>query len=228
MIEPLLGRPRVGTERQVTHRVVSRQGMWDFLANGAIVDGAKTRDPGNSADSTRTIRPGTLMGKVTASGRYANSVIGTITGAVSAAGTSVTVSLAQAAEIVRRIGTTGTLRFVGPPTAAGTVATFTETYSAVNTATGEVTVSALNADLIAGSLVCADDGSYLPVTIIPDGFGILIPEDSTNVEWPQVPIAGVIDSANILPEITDTSLKAWVQQSLSTVSRGKFTFSDLY
>lgn len=226
-IEPILGRPRVGAERQVVHRVVSRQGMWDFLANGALVDGAKTRDPANT-DNPRSIRPGTLMGRVTASGKYANSVIGTITGAVSAAGTSVTLSAAAAAELVRRVGATGTLRFVGPPTAAGTVATFTETYSAVNTTTGVVTVSGLDADLIAGSLVCANDGSHAPITVVPDGYGLLVPADSADAEWPQVPIAGVIDFAQLLPAVTDASLKAWVRAALSTTAGGKFTFSDQF
>jgi hypothetical protein len=227
-IKPLLGRPQVGAETQVTHRVVSRQGFWTFLANGLIVDGLLTRDPGNSADSTRTIRPGTLMGKVTASGRYANSVIGVSTGAIIATATEISVSAAAAAEIVRRIGATGTLRFVGPPTAAGTVATFTETYSAVNTSTGAITIAAADAALVAGSLVCANDGSYLPLTVVPDGYGLLIPEDSSHTEWPLVPIAGVIDFPQLLPAVTDASLKTWIRTNLSTVSGGKFTFSDLY
>lgn len=142
-IKPLLGRPRVGTEIQVTHRVVSRQGFWVFLANGVLVDGALTRDPGNSADSVFTIRPGTLMGKVAASGRYANSVIGNASGALAGTGTTVTVSAAEAAELVRRVGATGTFKLTGPPSAAGVVRTLTATYSAVNTSNGQVTITAL-------------------------------------------------------------------------------------
>jgi hypothetical protein len=343
-IKPLLGRPQVGAETQVTHRVVSRQGFWTFLANGAVVDGAKTRDPGNSADSTRTIRPGTLMGRLTASpNRYANSVIGVTSGALTGAGTSITLSAAAAAELVRRNGVTGTFKLTGPPAAAGVVQTRTATYSAVNTDTGVVTLTALGANqvervrfniastggnlqlnvaktdgtfattaniawnatdatylasinsaldaatgvaggvvataiaatdtdlgvtltysgtgyaglpwrraevvvyptsstaasyepvtaaangaFVAGSLVQPTDGSETPLTVVPDGYGLLIPEDSSHVEWPLAPIGGVIDFPQLLPAVSDASLKTWIRERLSSVAGGKFTFSDLY
>lgn len=142
MITPLLGRPRISSERLVTHRIVSRQGFWDYLANGAVVDGTKARDPGNT-DDTFCLRPGLVMGKITSSGKYANSWLGTTSGALTSTGTSITVSAASAAEIVRRIGTSGTFKLTGPPVASGTVRSLTATYSAVDTSTGVVTITAL-------------------------------------------------------------------------------------
>lgn len=338
-IKPLLGRPQVSTETLVTHRTVSRQGFWTFLANGAIVDGSKTRDPGNSADSTRTIRPGTLMGKITSGGKYANSVIGLSSGALASTGTTLTVSAAQAAELVRRVGASGTFKLTGPPTAAGTVRTVTVTYSAVNTSTGDITITAVGVNevqtinfgaaasggtfkigftLASGAVVWTDtiaysatdatflasmntaidnvlgaslvvataiaatdtdlgfvltfsgagytalpqslvaidaaaltsvstvtvtrtttgvdgrfvtvslvqptDGSETPITIVPDGHGLAIPEDSSHIEWPLVPIGGVIEFGQILPAVADASLKTWIKERLSTLAGGKFTF----
>lgn len=342
-IKPLLGRPQVSAEQLVAHRIVSRQGFWTFLANGAIVDGVKTRDPGNSADSIRTIRPGTLMGKVTSGGRYANSVIGNTSGALTGTGTTVTVSAAEATELVRRVGATGTFKLTGPPSAAGTVRTLTATYSAVNTSNGQITITALgvnqqedvrlnpaatggnlqlnvaktdgtrattaniawnatdatflasinsaldtatgvtggivataiaatdtdlgftltysgtgyaglswpeaevavlptsstswfvaprtaavNGAFVSGSLVQPTDGSETPLTIVPDGHGLNVPEDSSHVEWPLVPIGGVIDDAQVLPWPADASLRAWIRAALSTIPGGKFTFSGVY
>lgn len=229
MIQPLLGRPRIGSERTVTHRVVSRQGFWDFLANGVVVDGTKTRDPGNSADSTLVIRPGTLMGKVTSGGKYANSVIGVTTGAYTSGGTTLTVSAAQAAELARRVGASGTFKLVGPATAGGSNNTTTVTYSAVNTSNGQITITDIGANRIAGCLVCPSDGSETPLTLVPDGYGLVIPDDSADVEWPLVPIGGVIDQAQILPAWpSDATLRTYIRTSLSSVSGGKFTFGDQF
>jgi hypothetical protein len=340
MIRPLLGRPQVSTETLVAHRIVSRQGFWTFLANGVMVDGAKCRDAGNSADSILTIRPGTLMGKVTSGGRYANSVIGLSTGALTNSGTTLTVSAAVATEIVRRIGASGTFKLTGPPTAAGVVRTVTVTYSAVNTSTGDITITALGANevqtitfnaaatggnmqlrvpltdgtmevtgliawnatdatwlaaintaldattgvvggivatgaapdtaltftfsgtgyaglnwspievilypttpvsynnvettpgvdgrFVTASMVQPTDGSETPLTVVPDGHGLDIPSDSSHVEWPLVPIGGVIEFGQILPAVSDASLKTWIRERLSTLSGGKFTFDTAF
>lgn len=339
MIQPLLGRPRIGAERQVTHRVVSSQGMWDFLARGATIDGTKTRDF-NNPDDVKAIRPGVLFGKVTSGGKYAPSVMGLTDGAY-ASGTSLTLTPASAVELARRVGSSGTFKLTGPPTAAGTVRTNTVTYSAVNTTTGVVTVTAIPADdvwtltapagqdagmyqievttgkgtaaearavtaalaanantatvdaalealanvgtggvaavysdptltltfpaflgpvdvrvladttndggvfeggwaavhtttgvdgrYVTGSYVQPTDGSETPVTLVPDGYGFQIPAESPyDVDWPNLPIAGVIDFGQVLPAAADASLKAWVKAALSTLRGGKFTFSDGY
>jgi hypothetical protein len=233
-IAPVYGEPRMGTAVKAQHRRVFRgTGPEAFLPGGKIIDGAKSRDPGNSPD-VDVLRAGLLLGKLTSGGLYAPSIIGTLTGAAAAAATTVNVSAAAATEIVRRIGTTGTLRFVGPPTAGGVVATFTETYSAVNTTTGAITVSALDAALIQGSFVCADDGTYLPITFIPDeqtGWGIKVTDqDGTNlsVPLPLVPVMGIVTSSQLVNWPSDTSLQKWVKDQLNGSGLGHFTFDDGY
>jgi hypothetical protein len=231
-ISPVYGMPGVRAAKTAAHRLAFRGGFIpDVLPQGKVIDGAKSRDSGNTGDLP-VLRPGLLMGKVTASGKYAPSILGVLQSAAAAAATSVTVTAAQAAEIVRRVGATGTLRFVGPPAANGTVATFTETYSAVNTTTGVVTVSALDAALVAGSFVCADDGTYEPLTLIGDGFGVRVQDlDGNDIDVPfaELPIAGVIDSGQLLPVWpSDTALQQWLVDRLSRASGGKFTFSHAY
>jgi hypothetical protein len=114
-----------------------------LLPGGVLVDGAKSRDPSN-ADGVDVLQFGLLMGMITESGKYAPSIIGLLTVAYDDdTSTTLTVPTAVAAEIVRRIGPTGTFKLTGPATAAGTVRTITVTYSAVNLTTGVITVTAL-------------------------------------------------------------------------------------
>jgi hypothetical protein len=206
-------------------------GNWEwYLPGGKLIDGTNSRDSGHTS-YIHVLRAGLLMGKATSGGKYRPSILGVMTGAQVATDTSVTVSAAQATEIVRRVGATGTLRFVGPPTAAGTVATFTETYSAVNTGTGVITCSGLNADLIAGSFVCADDGTYLPLTFIPPGAGVRVTDadgNSTDVPFERMPIGGTVDTGFIVNWPSDTSLRQWIADKLSASNGGKFTFGYTY
>lgn len=123
--------------------------MQGDLAGGKVIAGAASRDPGNAGDAD-VLRAGLLMGKISTVvnslgtvGHYAPSVIGLSTDALTGSGTTLATSAAIATEIVRRCGATGTLKLTGPPTASGTVRTLTATYSAVDTATGEVTITAL-------------------------------------------------------------------------------------
>jgi len=147
MLVPNLGMPQVMTERLSTNRWVVVDSIFAYVPGGAIIDGSKSRDYGNS-DNTRGLRAGTLMGRITSGGKWANSVLGVTTVALAGSGTSITVSAASAVEIVRRIGATGTLSITGPEAAAGTVQTKTLTYSAVDTSTGVVTVSALGVNQV--------------------------------------------------------------------------------
>lgn len=121
-------------------RVFQSQGPL-FLPGGRFINGLLARDPGNTP-YTDALRAGLIMGKITASGYYANSVIGTTTGALANSGTSITVSAASAAELVRRVGTTGNLTLTGPTAASGTdTRQLTAAYSAVNTTTGVITIT---------------------------------------------------------------------------------------
>lgn len=225
------GGPGVRSARTADFRRVFLQSNQEYLSVGRWIDGTKAGDPGNTSDTDK-LRAGLIMGKITSGGKYATCILGVLQNAESATGTSIDVTVAQAVEIDRRIGQSGTLTLVGPPSAAGTVATFTETFSAVNTSTGEITVSALNADLIAGSFVMHNDGSETPVTFLPDGYPIKVSDpDGTrrsDIEFPKMPISGVIDSSQLIDWPSDTSLQAWLVGQLNAAAGGQYVFDHRY
>lgn len=339
-ITPSFGRPGIGTAKVAQRRNVSRNGALDYYPGGGAIKGTKARDPGNSAYSTLALRPGLVMGKITSSGLYANSILGLTNGALAGNGTTLAVSVAAATELVRRVGTTGTFKLTGPPVASGTVRTLTATYSAVDTSTGDITITALgvsdvwtltapagqdggmyqievttgkgtsaesvqvtaalaaNANtatvdaalealtnvgtggvaavysdptltltfasnlgpvhvrvladttndggvfeggwaavhtttgvdgrFVTLSLVQPTDGSEAPITIVPDGYGIVIPDDSSDVDFAMIPVAGTLDVGQIIDYPSDASLKSWLRTSLSTLSGGKWIFSDQF
>ena len=178
MITPILGRLRIGTERQVTHRTVSRQGMWDFLSNGATVKVTASRDPGNTEDIA-LLRPGLLMGKITSGGMYAPSALGITTAALTNSGTTVSAAAAVVTELVRRVGATGTFKLTGPPAAAGVVRTLTATYSAASGTS--ITISALGVNEVQTvNLVTAGTAGNLRLIVQKvDGTYALTP----NIAW---------------------------------------------
>jgi hypothetical protein len=242
MLSQLQGQPGARTAKTVAHRLITRGG-WipDVLPSGKYIDGANSRDPGNTPEVTR-LRAGMLMGKCTGttgdataptSGYYAPSIIDVLASAVAAAATSLTVSAAGAVEIVRRFGASGTFNLTGPGSAAGVVVTEVVTYSAVNTTTGVVTVTALTNNFIAGSFVQPQDGSEDILTFIPNGYPLPVTEfDGTAVtaqEFPEVPINCFVDSSQILPVWpSDTSLRAYIVSRLNRPGGGQFQFSHLY
>lgn len=136
-----IGMPGPGTVVAAAHRHVFR-GLWEhMLPGGKTIDGASSRDPGNTG-YLGTLRPGMFMGKITATGLYAPSVYGLTNGALTSTGTTVTLaSAAIGTEIVRRKGATGTVKISGPPGAAGVVRAMTATYSAISGTS--MTISAL-------------------------------------------------------------------------------------
>ena len=144
ILAPVGGLPGFQTARVATPRIIFRDGMISgWLSGGKIIDGTKSRDIGNTGNID-VLRAGLLMGKITTSGKYANSFIGVLGSAYNGSGTSLTVSAAVATEIIRRIGSTGTLTLTGPPAANGTVSQKTATFSAVGATT--VTITALSAN----------------------------------------------------------------------------------
>lgn len=229
-IVPSIGRPGIGSAVTAQRNNVTRDGNVTFFPGGAVIEGTKSRDPGNSAHSVRSLRAGLLMGKITASGYWAPSIIGVTTGAYTSGGTELTVSVASAVEIARRVGSsgTGTLKAVGPPTAAGTVAATAVTFSAVNTTTGVITVTSLGVDKIAGTFITAADGSEVPRSFICDGYPLLVPEDSSDISYPWLPISAIVDTADIIDWPSDTSLRTYIRESLSTLAGGKFVFADQF
>jgi hypothetical protein len=200
-----------------------------FWAPPVTVDGTNSSNPQN-APYTWLLWAGQMLGRVTSTGKYANSVIGQTTAAVAASATSVTTDVNTAAEIVRRVGASGTFKLTGPPAAAGTVATQVVTYSAVNLSTGVITCSALAAASISGSLIQPTDGSETMLTLLCETDGLQI-VDQTHTNRVDVFCGtllaggGTINTGMIVNYPTDPSLKAYVKASLRTTCPG-VTFLD--
>ncbi len=191
-----------------------------FIPGPVTIDGTKTADAANTP-YTWLIRGGTLLGKDTSSGKYENSIIGKTTAAYSSGATALTVSVATAAEIVRRVGASGTLKLVGPPSAAGTVAVSAVTYSAVDTATGILTVSDISVNKVTDSLVCAADGSHLPLSIVCDQWGLKVigAMNTTRVDVYDAELwagGGIVNESLLQNWPADTSTQAWIKASIRT------------
>ena len=138
----IIGLPGQRAPQTASPRIVFFSADRSWLPGGRFIDGTKSRDTNNTPEIDR-LQAGLLMGKVTSSGYYANWSIDQIT--VDFDGTSsLTLSAAGATELVRRVGSTGTVILTGPPTAAGTVRQLAVAYTAVNTSTGVVTTTAAN------------------------------------------------------------------------------------
>ncbi len=201
-----------------------------FLPRGRSIDGALSRDPTNSTPDEDVLQAGLLMGKITASKLYAPSVIATIINAEIATATAIEVTAAQAAELVRRVGATGTFLLTGPPAAAGVVISEIVTYTNVNTTTGVITVAATTAAFIAGSFIQPEDGSETILTFIPDGSGIKVTDQDKQNQtsrYPMIPLAGVVDFSSLIPAPTDTSLVTYVKDALNAAGNG-YSFDDTF
>jgi len=209
--------PGFGTERSASYRkiLISDQGKL-LLPGGKIITGDYSRDPLNTGD-VDVLRAGLVMGKRTADEKYAPSIIGVLTEAYDADGsskTTMTVSAATATEIVRRIGSSGSFNVTGPPSAGGTVVTEEITFSAVDTSTGAVTITAASADFISGSFVQPTDGSETPLCLIDGGYGIKVTDqddDDIDVRFSAMLIGGIVDASQIVNYPSDSSLKTWLK-----------------
>lgn len=198
--------PLPGSQAPVTasYRTVFNDRSREFLPGGKYINGTKTRDIFNSP-LTADVQAGTIMGKLTSGGFYANWIVGQVT-VLYDGSTSLTVSTAAATEIVRRIGSSGTFVVTGPPTSTGTVRQVTVTYSAVDTATGVITVTAANATstwtltLAAGT----DGGSFGVRVTNPAG----VSQTIANQQWN-------VSAANL-----DTALEALTIVGASGVTTG--------
>lgn len=223
-ITPNFGRPGVGAARTAQPWVVCRSAWRSlFFPHGGFIDGA-SRDYSN-AENPYLLRPGLLMGRVTSSKKWRPSVIGATQGAYTSGGTSLTLTAAQAAELVRRVGASGTFTLKGAATAAGTLTSDTVTYSAVNTGTGVVTITNIGANRISGSVLTAADGSEVPLTVIPDGYGIEVPTSGADVDFPHILTEADLDVAKILDYPADATLKTWLKTAMRSAG-GVWTFSD--
>lgn len=227
------GLPGVRASRTASHRVVLRQGDYTFLAQGGVVSGGCSRDPGNTSYVDR-LRAGLLMGIITGAvnslgvaGQWAPSILGLTTNAEAIGSTAIEASAAVVTELVRRCGATGTFKLTGPAAANGVVATETVTYSAGSGTA--ITVTAIANAYVAGSFIQPTDGSETPKSFMPDGWELKTTDmdgASIDVPFPQIPVGGVIDSSQLLLWPSDTSLRTWMINRLNDIPGGKFVFDS--
>jgi hypothetical protein len=228
------GKPGVLTTYTATPREIflANRQFAQFIAAPLTIDGNLS---GNALNEPYDwlLFAGTLLGRVTASGKYAPTILGLTSAAYAHTGgsnTTVTTDVNTAKELVRRIGNSGTFKLTGPPAAAGTVAVQTITFSAVNTATGAITITASGADAIAGSLIQPTDGSETIVTLLCDAWGKKVADQLNSMrvdvfDAQLLAAGGTINTAVIANYPTDSSLKAWVKAGLKTTCPG-VNFSD--
>ena len=145
------GRAGMGAVSTAAFGLVLTDGTYSRKPGSGVIDGSDSRDPGNTPNID-ILRCGLLMARnATTPYQYAPWCNGVTTAAITGASTTINVSAAYATEIVRNIGSTGTFVLTGPSTAGTTALTNnaarqkTVTYSAVNTSTGDITVTALGA-----------------------------------------------------------------------------------
>ncbi len=212
----------------------------DFLPGGRIIDGIVSRDPGNTPVSE--LRNGLVLGKIsntgTASGggtaanigMYAPSIIGTLTGAITSATTqtAITLTVAAATELIRRVGASGTLVLTGAPTTTGVVASNTVAYSAVVAATGVVTVTTPATAYTQGSWVGANDGTAVPLTLLAGAS--LGPVKVTDINGANLQVPNVlipittkpVYTTNIVdyPAAANTTLITYLKTKLRTAVPG--------
>ena len=218
----------------------------DFLPQGRCIDGYNTRDPDNGAVNVAELRPGLVLGKVSSAstggnatapivGQYASSIVGTLNNAITNASTqtSIVTSNYAGTELVRRVGTSGTLVLTGPPTTLGVVATYSGAYSAVaiGTTTSTVTLTAPLTAFIAGTWIGVLDGSHIPTTVLcGDLFPVRVTDingnSMANVPLRLIPITNKpFKTANIINYNSANSLGAYLKTKLRVVVPG-FTFDD--
>jgi hypothetical protein len=223
MLTNITGKPGVLT----TYIAQPRELFYSSRANAHFLPGPLTVDgtlSGNAANAPYTwlLFAGMPVGRVTSSGKYATSILGATTSATAANATTVQTDVNTAAEIIRRIGTSGTFKLTGPPAAGGTVAIQVVTYSAVNTTSGAITCSAASDAAISGSLIQPADGSETIITLIADTWGLKVIDalNSTRVDvfdpelWAG---GGIVNTGMIVNYPADSSLKAWLKASIRTL-----------
>lgn len=236
-INPILGyQGGLRTGRGSTPRAIFWGGTKAYRPGGGLIDCVKTRDVLNT-DSQLALRAGLLMGLVTATGRWANCYAGLSNAAYTATATSLTLTLTTAAELLRRNGATGSLSLIGPPTAnADAVTNQTLAYSAIDTATGVVTVTGTGTTAsVSGSLIGFADGSQVPDSFLDDGNPFLVATTAAGTDvtggtigWPSIPNHGMVDESYFLPLPTDLGILKWLRRNLNgdpTTGPGKNTFT---
>ncbi len=204
-----------------------------YLPGPITVDGNLASNPLN-APYTWLLWAGTAMGRIAATGKYRNSIIGFCTGAVATADTTLTSDAGTVAEIARLITFTGgsvALKITGPAAAGGTVNTrsLTASSAAGTTITLSAAVGGANA-FISGSLITPADGSETPTTLLCDTYGLQIADRlhaaRTDVYDARLLSAGPIINTGMLVNYPgDPALRTYVKTALRAAMIG-VQFSD--
>lgn len=194
----------------------------EYLPGGKVINGTLSRDTGNTGDLV-TLRPGVVMGRITATGKYMPSILG-VTGVLhdtSVVTTTMTLPAATVTEIVRNIGASGTFKIIGPPTAAGTVATETVTYSAAASGT-TMTITATSADFASGSIIAPTNGAETPKGILDEWVRVTdIDGNAVDCQMARLLIAGTVRADQIVYYSSlDASNKAWLKAALNAPNTG--------
>lgn len=227
------GLPGYGTSATATPVTILRSlDRLSYAPGGFVLGGAYSSDDSNTANPD-ILTNGLALGKSTSggnSGKYRPSIIGLIGTAYSNGGTSITVSAAVATEVARLLvlGAVA-LKAIGPPTAAGTVATTSVTVSAASGTT--LTVSDLGVDKAAGTILAPADGAQLTNGLLLEEWALRVTDyTQTRVDQPlpRLLISGDILAANLpFYSAMDASVKTWFKGQLAANGR-TFTFSDDY
>jgi len=229
MSTPFIQQPGVRTLGSLQYKsIFTHDHTAIFSPSNKQINGSLSRDPSNTSD-VAVLQAGLLLGKITATGLYAPSVIG-LSGVLhdtSVVTTTMTLPAAVVTEIARRVGASGTFKIIGPPTAAGTVATETVTYSAIASAT-TITITATSADFAAGSIIAPTDGSETIKTIVTENYGIALLDPLGTAFNPYLSrflVGGDIAVDQIINYTSaDASIKTVIRDALNAV--GTYRFSD--
>lgn len=229
--------PGIGTERTATPINI----FWSadhavYIPGGRTIIGADSRDPLNTLNP-EVLRAGMFMGMNSTSKKMAPAVIGTVYSDKTANNTSLIVSKATGDEIERRIGATGSIKFIGPATDTGAVVNSADvvyTGIAVSVDEGITRVITLASNsieaMVDGSWICDTDGTCIPICILNEPYGIKVTDAnnvSIDVEGAALLIGGLMKSANLInwPVVGMTTLRAWIKAYLRASGPG-FAFDD--
>ena len=225
----VVGTPGTQAKRTAVSRKILKDPLSaQFLPHGVFIDGSKSRDVTQGVGDEDVLRAGQTIGKITATDKFAVSILGVINNAESASSVALEVSVQLAVEIVRRIGTSGTFILKGPPSAAGTVAQEVVTYTGIDTGTGVITVDAISNAYIAGSQILPEDGSENILGLLNTEFGLDVTDIDNidrEVDVDEVLIGGVIFFDRIINAPTDSSLVSDLKAQLRANGTG-FAFDD--
>lgn len=169
-----------------------------FMAAPVAASGANTDQPSNTPFDF-VIQPGQMFGLIssgTAAGKYGSSIIGLTQATAAQGATSITIDGPTATEIIRRIGSTGTVTITGPASSVtGTVNVQSVVYTSVSTsAPYTITCSALGNAVLSGALVQPSDGSQVITTMYANQYAFSV-KDIYNVVRTDITVDGFLASA---------------------------------